>query len=132
MEDWRKLFSIDRSGFCVSCSREIWKMCIMTCIFNNTTSANWVAYVTRNFLRCYSCLYYSSMVQRPKRSSIWRSNFRFAVFVDKKLLQNLYIDLWNEKVCFNWLLQWRKSASPILWDTQKNLCNEVGSVNEVT
>ena len=30
--------------------------------FNNKSPASWVAHITRNFLTCYSCLYYSSMV----------------------------------------------------------------------
>ena len=30
--------------------------------FNNTPPASWVAYITRGFLTCYSCLYHSSMV----------------------------------------------------------------------
>ena len=29
--------------------------------FNNKPTASWVAHMTRHFLTCYSCLYYSSM-----------------------------------------------------------------------
>ena len=32
------------------------------CIFNNRPPANWVAHLTREFLACYSCSYYSSML----------------------------------------------------------------------
>ena len=31
-------------------------------IFNNKPPASWVAHVTSDFLTCYSCLYYNSMI----------------------------------------------------------------------
>ena len=38
------------------------------CIFNNAPSASLVAHITRDFLTCYFCLYYSSMIYHIKRS----------------------------------------------------------------
>ena len=32
------------------------------CIFNNIPCASWVAHITRDFLKCYSCSYYSFML----------------------------------------------------------------------
>ena len=31
------------------------------CIFSNTRPASWVPYITKDFLTCYSCLYYCSL-----------------------------------------------------------------------
>ena len=31
------------------------------CIFSNTRPASWVAHITKDFLTCYSCLYYCSL-----------------------------------------------------------------------
>ena len=31
-------------------------------IFNNKSPANWMAHITRDFIACFSCSYYSSMI----------------------------------------------------------------------
>ena len=45
-------------------------------IFNNKPPASWVAHVTRDFLTCYSCSYYSSMLQRSLDSFIQLSSIK--------------------------------------------------------
>ena len=39
-------------------------------IFNNKPPSTWVVHITRDFLTCYSCSYYSSMLGR--RDSLWQ------------------------------------------------------------
>ena len=41
--------------------------------FNHKPPARWVAQITRDFLTCYSCLYYSSMLW----DNIWSESFIF-------------------------------------------------------
>ena len=42
-------------------------------IFSNKPPASWVAYILRDFLICYSCSYYSSMLQKNKKSFNWET-----------------------------------------------------------
>ena len=41
------------------------------CLFNNMPLASWLAHITRDFLTCYSCSYYSSMLL----VKIWNDDF---------------------------------------------------------
>ena len=50
----KTLIFIDQSRFCIFSHPQEFS------IFNNKPSASWFAYITRNFLTSYSCLYYSS------------------------------------------------------------------------
>ena len=63
----KKLICIDQSRFYIFHTRENSKMFNITSkyfsFFNNKLPASWVAHITRDFLSCYSCSYYSSMVQ---------------------------------------------------------------------
>ena len=60
----KKLICIDQSRF--SHTHENSKIFNITSkyfsFFNNKPPANWVTHITRDFLTCYSCLHYSSMV----------------------------------------------------------------------
>ena len=47
--------------------------------FNNEPLASWVAHITRDFLTCYSCLYYSSMVAWPEALIFNRHNRNIAL-----------------------------------------------------
>ena len=62
----KKLISIDQSRFHICHTRENSKMFNITSkyfsFFNNKPPASWVAQITRDFLICYSCSYYSSMI----------------------------------------------------------------------
>ena len=40
-------------------------------IFNNKPPASWVTYITRDFLTCYSCSYYSSMLEHSLSRTIF-------------------------------------------------------------
>ena len=61
-----KLVCIDQSKFYISHTRENSKMFNITSKYfsfsNNKPPASWVTQTSRNFLTCYSCPYYSSMV----------------------------------------------------------------------
>ena len=62
--------SMDQSRFCISyllgISKKKKKKIHITlkyfCIFNNIPYASWVAHIARDFLKCYSCSYYSFML----------------------------------------------------------------------
>ena len=57
---------IHQSRFFICYPRKISKNHNITskhfCIINKTPSTSWVTHIRRNFLTCYSCLYYSSML----------------------------------------------------------------------
>ena len=57
-------------------------------IFYNKPPASWVKHITRDLLTCYSCLYYSSMVQAVLHSSydIFFLNF---ILLSKTLSKNM-------------------------------------------
>ena len=50
-------------------------------IFNNKPPASWVAHITRDFLTCYSCLYYSSIL-KMKKHFFWKT---YKIFCLKEL-----------------------------------------------
>ena len=106
-------------------------------IFNNKPPVSWVPHITRNFLRCYSCSYYSSIfcqmrirwLQHLRRSSLWQElrlkaifeNFcrtefvlvryqAFGSFSDKILFHNYVIDSFFPKLRLNWT-RWQFVAS---------------------
>ena len=59
--------------------------------FNNKPHVSWVAHITRDFLTCYPCLYYSSM-HKPDVNIFWEEkNF----LKRNKQRQSL---IWNEHV----------------------------------
>lgn len=45
----------------------LWHNLKYFCIFNNIPLASWIAHITRDFFRCYFCLYYSFMATRLSR-----------------------------------------------------------------
>ena len=62
----KNLICTEQSRFYVfSQPREFKKLCSITSeyfsFFNNKPPVSWVVYVTRDFLRCYSCSYYTSI-----------------------------------------------------------------------
>ena len=68
----KSLFAWTNQDSTFSLTRENSKMFDITSkyfgFFNNETPATLVAHMTRNFLTCYSCSYYSSMVLPKKKS----------------------------------------------------------------
>ena len=72
--------------------------------FNNKPSASWVAHITRDFLTCYSCSYYSSVIRPSKHSEhninivIWKHLFVIMyglLMTDVFLNINLLNNQWN-------------------------------------
>ena len=57
------------------------------CIFNNKTLASWVAHMTREFLTCYYCSYYSVTVPCQHKKSL------------KMVLFFLLHDLLHQQIC---------------------------------
>ena len=82
LDDSWKLIYINHQDSTISFRRENSKMFNITAkyfsIFNNKPPASWVAHIIRDFLTCYSCLYYSSFYHlwRNKTSTefltVWR------------------------------------------------------------
>ena len=64
----KSLFPQTNQVFIFSYTRENSKMFNITStyfsFFNNKPPVSWVVHITRDFLTCYSCSYYSSMVTR--------------------------------------------------------------------
>ena len=79
----QNLFALTNQDSTISHTREKSKMFDITSkyftFFKNTPPATWVAHTTRNFITCYSCSYYSFMMegnrkfmaQKTEKSSLW-------------------------------------------------------------
>ena len=82
-------------------------------LFNNKPPASWVAHITRDFLACYSCLNYSSMI-KP-----------IAEYTPK--VNNIHIKTWLFRyvryfVCWHWIWDFHwdlfKLRGWSIWATQ--------------
>ena len=60
--------------------------------FNNKPPASWVAHITRDFLTCYSCSYYSSM-------SLWWSSHQWCSI--KKVVLKYFTKFTAKRLCPN-------------------------------
>ena len=75
--------------------------------FNNKPSASWVAYITRDFLACYSCWYYSSLCEHclsfyQEIAVATNTRKRFSTF-KKEEIRNYYAscrDYWETARAF--------------------------------
>ena len=77
----KSLFAETNQDSTFSYTRENSKMFYITSkyfsFFNNKPPASWVAHITRDFLTCYSCSYYSSMVYPSGHSFFLHRNSKF-------------------------------------------------------
>ena len=94
----------------VSHTHENWKMLHITSkyfsFFSNEPPANWVVHVTRDFLTCYSCSYYSSMMSLKFR--VCYITGQWGKFAVKNVPLHLHILSWlfvvvvvvvHQKIC---------------------------------
>ena len=114
----KSLFASTSQDSTLSHTLENSKMCKITSkyfsVFNNEPPAGWVAHITEDFLTCYSCSYYSSMIHadvqncvRPQpiplqrgqnvSKSFYSEKFELKVFLFWKWLGKL-LNIWFFKL----------------------------------
>ena len=72
-------------------------------IFNNKPPASWVTYITRDFLTCYSCSYYSSMLEHSLSRTIFLGPLEVWVTgssINKATHYKITALLKNKHLCF--------------------------------
>ena len=105
-------------------------------IFNNKPPARWVAHIARDFLKCYSCSYYSSVVQRKENNCMWKDipnnrcspanwvriifqgfclNFKSTFTIFKEFISSFWDDFRRKchDGCFGWYILYHKTLKCI-------------------
>ena len=107
--DWmihKNLFASTNQHYTISFTWENSKIFNITLkyfnIFNSKPPASWVAHMTRDFLTCYSCSYYSSML--TINDFFWTDFllglFTFPYFIDDFFVFFLFICLYVRRFYF--------------------------------